>query len=258
MADQRLKTARVSAVCGKGGVGKTSISTLIIKILLEEGAGKILAIDADPAVGLASALGMRPRRTVDDIRGELIDRFENGKAGDRQGMIERLDYEVFDAIEERGDLAFLAIGRPEKEGCYCQVNDFLKEIIESVANNFDYVVIDGEAGIEQVNRRVMERVTHLVLISDASARGINVARTIRSVADSTVSFDSAGIILNRIRDRAEIAAVHLPEEIPFLGWVPESDAVRLCDISGRSMLDLSHDPAMEAVRSCIEKFNIIN
>src|SRR4030042_1176130 len=123
MADKSKKRPKVAAVCGKGGVGKTSIRAYIIKLLLEE----------------------------------------------------------------RGDLAFLAIGRPEKEGCYCQVNDFLREIIESAAKSFDYVVIDGEAGIEQVNRRVMERVTHLILISDASARGINVARTIQSVADKAMS-----------------------------------------------------------------------
>jgi CO dehydrogenase maturation factor len=252
MADGSMKWPKVSAVCGKGGVGKTSISACIIKLLLEERAGKILAIDADPAVGLATALGVQPRTTVDDVRNELIGRVESGKGGDREGMIELLDYEVFDALEERGDLAFLAIGRPEKEGCYCQVNDFLKDIIESVAKNFDYVIIDGEAGIEQVNRRVMERVTHLVLVSDASARGINVARTIRTVAEKTMSFDTTGLILNRIKDKAEMAGLSLPGDIPFLGWVPESDSIRLCDINGQNIFDLQETTVLAAVRRCIE------
>jgi CO dehydrogenase maturation factor len=252
MADTGRKRPRVAAVCGKGGVGKTSISAFIIKLLLEERAGTILAIDADPAIGLATALGVRPRKTVDDIRNDLIGRVESGKGGDREGMIEQLDYEVFDALEERGDLAFLAIGRPEKEGCYCQVNDFLKEIIESVAESFDYVVIDGEAGIEQVNRRVMERVTHLILVSDASARGINVARTIQSVAEKAMTYDSVGLILNRIRNQAEIDGITLPREIPYLGWVPESDSIRTCDISGKSVFDIEEAAALDAVRRCIE------
>jgi CO dehydrogenase maturation factor len=252
MADKTVKRPKVAAVCGKGGVGKTSISAYIIKLLLEDRAGKILAIDADPAIGLATALGIQPHKTVDDIRNELIGRVESGKGGDREGIIEHLDYEVFDALEERGDLAFLAIGRPEKEGCYCQVNDFLKDIIESVTKSFDFVVIDGEAGIEQVNRRVMERVTHLVLVSDASARGINVARTIRSVAEKAMSYDSAGLILNRIRNQAEIDGIKMPEEIPFLGWVPESDSIRMCDINGQSVFDIDETAALAAVRRCIE------
>ncbi|MBN1497082.1 MAG: AAA family ATPase [Spirochaetes bacterium] len=255
MDDGNAGSTKVLAVCGKGGVGKTSISALIIQLLLNERAGKILAIDADPATGLATALGIQPRKTVNDIRNDLIGRVESGAGGDRRGMIEHLDYEVMTALEERGNLAFLAIGRPEKEGCYCQVNDFLKEIIESAARNFSYVVIDGEAGIEQVNRRVMERVTHLILVSDASARGINVAHTIRSVADSAVLYNTVGIILNRIKDRTEIEAVRMPDDIPFLGWVPESDAIRTCDISGGSILDLKDDSALIAVKSCIERLD---
>ena len=81
-----------------------------------------------------------------------------------------------------------AIGRPEKDGCYCQVNHILKDLIASVADNFDYVVIDGEAGIEQVNRRVMEKVTHLLLVSDASRKGINVVQTIKEVSGSAIEY----------------------------------------------------------------------
>ena len=82
--------------------------------------------------------------------------------------------QIFDAVAESRGFAFLAIGRPESAGCYCKVNGYLKEVIGLLAGSFDYVVIDGEAGVEQINRRVMEKVTHLLLITDASRKGTQV------------------------------------------------------------------------------------
>ena len=155
MPDHAGKPATMIAVCGKGGVGKTSISAAMVKILARNRQKRVLAIDADPAVGLASALGITAEKTVDDIRNSLIQRLGQGEAGDRRTVVSRLDYEVFEALIEHENMAFLAIGRPEKEGCYCQVNHILKDIIASVAGHFDYVLIDGEDGIEQFNRRVM-------------------------------------------------------------------------------------------------------
>ena len=178
--DKKQKT-KVFAVCGKGGVGKTSISAMLTRILCEDKSAKILAIDADPAIGLATALGIECRKSVDDVRNQLIEKLEKGDRSNKKDMIEMLDYELFDALEEKENLAFLAIGRPEKDGCYCQVNDLLKDIIKNIIQNFDYVVIDGEAGVEQINRRVLETVTHLLLISDASVKGLNVIKTINEL-----------------------------------------------------------------------------
>ncbi len=243
----------IIAVCGKGGVGKTSLSAMIVRELLRDSDKKVLAIDADPAVGLAPALGVFAGKTVDDVRNDLIRKVESGHAGDKAEMLAMLDYEMFSALEEKQNLAFLAIGRPEKDGCYCQVNHILKEVIGSMAENFDYVVIDGEAGIEQVNRRVMEKVTHLVLVSDASARGLNVARTIKKVSDNAVAHAHAGLVLNRVRGEAELANIRVPEELPLLGWVPDDDVIRMADIAGASLLDIADCPANEALRACLKK-----
>lgn len=242
------------AVCGKGGVGKTSISALVIKILAEKADRRILAIDADPSVGLATALGFSGERTVNDIRNDLINRIEKGESENRQALLTALDYEVMAALEERGNIAFLAIGRPEKEGCYCKVNAMLRDIIESVARNFDYVVIDGEAGIEQVNRRVLATVTHLLLISDASAKGLKVIETIGTVAGQAVHYEKAGLLLNRIRGAGEKNKLFLPPAIPLLGWVPEEDSIRDADIAGRNLMELPLCPAIEAIRAAITGF----
>jgi CO dehydrogenase maturation factor len=245
---------RIIAVCGKGGVGKTSISAGLVRALMKRGSGRVLAIDADPAVGLAGALGVTVVKTVDDIRNKLIDRLESGVREDKRELISLLDYEVFDALVEKNSLAFLAIGRPETEGCYCQVNDILKDIIGSIAGNFDFVVIDGEAGIEQVNRRVMETVTHLVLVSDASARGLNVVKTIKEVSDHTVHYERAGLLLNRIQSEAEKDKIGSLPGLDFLGWVPEDDALRRADIDGTCILEMPGCPALEAVEKSLEGF----
>ncbi|PKL37858.1 MAG: cobyrinic acid a,c-diamide synthase [Spirochaetae bacterium HGW-Spirochaetae-1] len=247
----------IMAVCGKGGVGKTSISASIIRILAEDLNRKVLAIDADPAVGLATALGFTPARTVDEIRNDLISRVEKGQGGDKKELLKQLDYEIFEALTEKGNLAFLAIGRPEKVGCYCQVNDFLKDVIETIAMNFDYVVIDGEAGIEQVNRRVMESVTHLLLVSDASMKGITVIKTIKEVSDSAIAYDEAGLILNRIRGSEEADRLSIPEGIRLIGWVPEDDMIRETDIQGKSIMNMAESPAIRAVRKILLSFNFL-
>jgi len=241
------------AVCGKGGVGKTSISAALVKLLCDRPGAKVLAIDADPAVGLASALGMAPGRTIDDIRTALIKDVRDGSGMDRQELLSRIDYDVFEAIEEKGNLGFLAIGRPETEGCYCRVNSFLKEIINTTAHHFDFVVIDGEAGIEQVNRRVMDAVDFLLLVSDASAKGLNVVSEIQKTAARTVKFKKAALVLNRIRTPEEADAAISRTDLETAGWIPEDDTIRDFDIQGKSILNIPPCPALTAIDKLLDR-----
>lgn len=251
MPDTMNNNNAIIALCGKGGVGKTSLSAAIVKILTDNPAHRVLAIDADPAIGLAGALGMEVTKTVDDIRNDLIRRVENGETGDREEILARLDYEVFSALQEKGNLAFLAIGRPETEGCYCQVNHLLKDIIASMAGNFDYVIIDGEAGVEQVNRRVMEKVSHLVLVADASAKALRVAADIKKVSESVIDYREAALIVNRVRGPEEWERLQLPAGLQCLGWTPEDEEIRACDIEGGCVLELSDNDVIKAAEKCM-------
>ena len=257
MPETQDKKTFVIALCGKGGVGKTSLSATIVKILASESKNKVLAIDADPAVGLATSLGISVNKTVDDIRNELIRRVEDGKTTDKSEMLSMLDYEMFSALEEQENIAFLAIGRPEKEGCYCQVNHILKDLIASIADNFDFVIIDGEAGIEQVNRRVMEKVSHLLLVSDASAKGLNVVQTIKAVSDTAIDYEKAGLIINRLRSQSEYKKLIIPSELDCMGWVPEDETIRSYDIEGKSILEIHDSPVVRAVKNCLSEIGIL-
>lgn len=250
--------AKIIAVAGKGGVGKTSISGAIVKLLTETFPDKrILAIDADPAVGLSTALGIDVKMTIDDIRKEFVNEVENGKV---RAAIETLGdarFKMFDTLVETDKFAFIAVGRPESAGCYCKINAYLKEVISVLSADFDYVVIDGEAGIEQINRRVMERVTHLILITDPSKKGCGVISTVKEVADSLVMYEKIGAIVNRIPDESVIPLINTGD-IPVLSYIMSDKNLAAFDIEGKNVLELSGDsPIVCGVRRALEKLEII-
>ena len=246
--------AKIIAVAGKGGVGKTSVSAAMLRLLTERHPdAKILAIDADPAVGLSTALGVEVEETLDDIRKSLAN---SATKTNPDELIAEARFRLFESMVETRGFAFLAIGRPETAGCYCTVNGYLKEVISLLAGDFDYVVIDGEAGIEQINRRVMEKVTHLLLITDQSRKGYQVVETIKRVADELVMYDQCGVIINRATRPELVSDPDLAgaEVLAVIG----ADAQQLQnDVRGRSVFELSGDsPVMRGARQAILKLDL--
>ena len=250
--------AKIITVAGKGGVGKTSISASIVRLLVEKYPDKrILAIDADPAVGLSVALGVDVKLTLDDIRMNIVDSVENGDTKEALELLSEARFRIFDALVEMPGFAFLAIGRPESSGCYCKVNSYLKEVIGILANSFDYVVIDGEAGIEQIQRRVMEKVTHLLLITDQSKKGEQVLETIKGVADELISYDKIGVIVNRMTNPELKDLVNVPG-VEVLAYIPADSGFAANDIKGKSVLELPADSVMlKGVKEALQKIEIL-
>ena len=248
----------VLAFCGKGGVGKTSISALSVRLLHEAYPNKkILAIDADPAIGLATALGVNSSSTVDDIRKLFIEHAENGENKAALEVLSEAKYQISDALVTIDNISFLAIGRPEASGCYCKVNAYLKEVINLLANNFDYVVIDGEAGIEQVNRRVMEKVTHLILVSDASKKGIDVCKTIKKVANSLAMSESDNLILNRVNKDIDINAVAL-DSLNLISVINDDPKMMLLDVKGESIFSLdANTNILKGTKAALTKLGLL-
>lgn len=252
------RTPKIIAVAGKGGVGKTSLAAVIVKqLVLAYPDKKILAIDADPAVGLSTALGIEVETTIDDIRKEVVAAAEDGDTKTAVELLGEARYRIYDAIVEEDGYAFIAIGRPETAGCYCKINSYLKEVIKMLSGNFDYVVIDGEAGIEQINRRVMEKVTHLLLITDSSKKGTQVIQTIRKVADELVMYEKMGAIVNRIPDMSVRDYIDTGD-IPVLSYIMQDSALAACDLKGESVFYLPKDASiMEGAKKALQEIGIL-
>ena len=251
------RNPKILAVAGKGGVGKTSLSAAFVRLLTETHPdARILAIDADPAVGLSTALGVEVRQTLDDIRKQIVSSVEDGEPREAIELLSEARYRIFDTMVEQQKFSFLAIGRPETAGCYCKVNAYLKEIINLLAGDFDYVVIDGEAGVEQINRRVMEKVTHLLLITDASRKGTQVIQTVKKVADELVMYDQVGAIVNRLPSR-EVIPLLDTGDIPVLSCIENDAALADFDIRGENVFYLPEETnIVRGVKEALEKLSV--
>ncbi len=231
---------KIIALTGKGGVGKTSLSAAIVRILTENYPNsKILAFDAVPAVELSVALGVRPELTLDEIRKKVAEDV-TGKLKDTQDILAEAKFQLYETMVEKNGFAFLAIGRPEAAGCYCAINTYLRKVIEMLVDDFDYVVIDGEAGIEQINRRVLEKVTHLVCVSDQSRKGLQIIETIKKVADELVMYDKIGLIVNRAPLPDKLTEKEIGG-VPVVAVIEPDNAMTENDIEGRSVFELPKD-----------------
>jgi CO dehydrogenase maturation factor len=246
----------ILAVCGKGGVGKTTISAIAAQALHGDGLPGFLVVDGDPSGGLGLALGLKAEKSLNDVRKEIIAEIKAGERSER-GVAVSMDYLLAEALSEKGNLAFLSIGRPEDEGCYCRVNSFLKEAIEGLAGEFANTVIDAEAGIEQVNRKVLSGIDFILLVSDTSGKGIQVAETIEKVARQMGSKGKAGLVVNRVRDEREVATARERTSLDVIGWIPEDDTVRAFDEEMKPFFGLPDCAARESVRKALEAAGLV-
>ncbi len=249
---------RLVSVCGKGGTGKTVITAMMARALVESGrAGKLLIIDADPALGQLSALGAKVDRTMGQVREEIIRTARKGNRDEKAELADRLDYMVFEALSEMDDFALLAMGRTETLGCYCPVNSLLRQAIETLSESFDTILIDGEAGLEQINRQVTRRLDTLMIISDPTSRGIQTAAVIKNMVDreKVIECKKMGIVFNRVLGNEQLlkeSAAKIGVEI--LGLVPQDEQIAANDLIGRPISELPADSVgQSAARRIVEE-----
>ncbi|MDR1946686.1 MAG: AAA family ATPase [Desulfovibrio sp.] len=242
-----MNKVKTIAVTGKGGTGKTMIATLLIKMLAER-FPKVLAIDADSAMSLPYTLGLPAEKTVSDLRKDVV-----GPGQLKKEMADRPSHAVMSRLLTHGKgFDLLVMGRPEEPGCFCAVNELLRYGIDSLIDSYDIVVIDGEAGPEQLNRRVLKSIDVLLVVADMSARSLETAAGIIQVAraqDGDIRVKKARLVLNRVRDdRPEQAALE-KTGLETAGCIPEDRTLNDYDRAGRSLLELPDDsPVPVAVR----------
>ena len=242
---------KLVAICGKGGAGKTTISAIIARLLYKDWRYRALFVDADPAGGLCTAIKISVKSSIEEVRRATASEIK--KATNKRDLLLSVDYFLMEAITEVENLAFLWIGRPLDKGCYCKVNSLLKDALGFLANKFPLVIIDAEAGIEQINRNVMERVEHLIIISDCSVKGLTVAEAIAETAKRVSGINSCSLLFNRVSEE-EVEAIKTRTTIPIIGWTPEDKTVQQFDMNQISFLDFpSSAPICGAVGSVLNK-----
>jgi CO dehydrogenase maturation factor len=261
------------ALAGKGGTGKTTITAFIIRYLLEERSGAILAIDADPASNLDMVLGMEADQTVGDIREDMLGLAQSSGAlaGSMPGGMskqEYLDYQVQMALTEGERVDLLVMGRPEGPGCYCAANQMLRVIVDRLGKQYDYVVIDNEAGMEHLSRRTTRDVDVLLLVTDPTQRGLITAQRMRDMVPGLdIGVGHVYLLVNRLRANGsggtEEPGSAKMEELPrplaeaitragleLIGTVPEDPAMAEFEFTGRPLVEL---PAEAAVYRAVHR-----
>ncbi|MBI2831605.1 MAG: AAA family ATPase [Chloroflexi bacterium] len=228
------------AVAGKGGTGKTSITSLIIRYLKKNGQVPILAVDADANANLGDSLGLPVKQTV----GRILNEFQGEKLKIPQGMTKEayLQYKLNEAIVESPGLDLVTMGRGEGPECYCYPNVVLRKLIDDLSGNYPYVVMDNEAGMEHLSRRTTQNIDEMLLISDHSVKGVRtVARIKELVTELRLNVKRQSVIVNFVPSELNPNVI---DEMNKLGiqpaaTVPMDEEVRNCDLERRPLLDIS-------------------
>jgi CO dehydrogenase maturation factor len=247
------------AVSGKGGVGKTTFSSLLARTLSDQGK-KVLAIDADPDANLAAALGIADADKVTPIAEmkELIFERTGAQPGTIGGFFKlnpKVD-DIPDTLSVKLDnIKLMRLGSVKKggAGCLCPESTLLKALVTHVVLGRDEVVImDMEAGIEHLGRATAQAVDKLIVVVEPGRRSIDTAEHIKRLA-SEIRLNQIAVVGNKIRGPKdeEFLRKHL-QGFEFLGFLPYDDALIEADLSGESPYDTASS-AKQVVAGIIEK-----
>lgn len=248
--------ATTIAIAGKGGTGKTTLAALLIKFLKMERKGYILAIDGDPSSNLNLALGLELKETVGGIREEALQEVQAG-GGSTRGISKHdwFEYRINQALVESPRLDLIAMGRPEGPGCYCAANNIIRAVIDHLGDEYDWVVIDNEAGMEHISRQTTRHIDYLFVISDPTLRGLAAAHGIkelvRELSPHGTRVSRIFFVVNRVNGDLPEAFRRKAEEMGLepLFALPADPAIGEFDMLGRPIIEIGEEsPIYQAVR----------
>ncbi len=237
--------AYVIGFAGKGGTGKTTISALTVRYLIEKKKKAVLAVDADSNSCLHEALGVEIHATIGKLREESLAAVRSG--GERPGgmsMEQLFDYQVQQSIIEASGFDLMVMGRPEGPGCYCAANNIIRKYTDILSEKYPYVVIDNEAGMEHLSRRTTHSVDLLLVISDPTQKGVKTANRINSLVDELgLDVKERRFIINRVSDdnfdKLKKSIPDLPDDKTYN--IPDDENIFHLDLEGKPVFDLPPD-----------------
>jgi CO dehydrogenase maturation factor len=257
-----MRERLVISVSGKGGVGKTTTTALLTRIITEQTKRSLLVVDADPVLNLPRALGVEVPDTVGSIATRLRKSIDDGAISGAVTKQDVLEGEIFEALIEGEQFDFLAMGRTEGEGCYCFVNRLLTQILDRLSQNYEITLLDMSAGLEHLSRRTNRNVDILIIVVDASRAAYEAALRIRDLAKEVhIEFKKIVVIGNRflagmeddLRSRLE------EENLQLIGMIPTDDDLSMANYQGTPLTDLPSDsPAVVAVETIAERLGLLS
>ena len=243
------------AVAGKGGTGKTSITSLVIRYLLKNDLGTILAVDADPNSNLAENLGLEVRQTVGRILNELQGEKLNIPPGTTKEAY--LEYQLNMAITESKGLDLVTMGRGEGADCYCYPNTVIRKLIDEWSKNYSYVVMDNEAGMEHLSRRTTQNIDELLLVSDHSVKGLRAVARIRDlIKELKLIVKRESVIINLVPGKVDPLLVREMERLGITpaAIIPADEELKRYDLEQKPLFSLPDTArAVTAVNGLMDK-----
>lgn len=240
-------------MAGKGGSGKTTLAGLLIKYLVREGKTPVLAVDADSNANLNEVLGLEVGETLGDAREEM-------KKGVATGMTKDvfIEMKLEQSVVEAKNFDLVVMGRPEGAGCYCAANTLLTQSLDRLIDNYAYMVIDNEAGMEHISRLTTSNIDLLLIVSDASRRGIlSAARILELTNELGLQINRKAFIVNQVKEGLVETIKNMVHEYPLdlIGIIPEDIQVHDFDLAGRPTIEL--DEGSKALQAAFDIFDKI-
>lgn len=253
----------IIAVAGKGGVGKTTLTGLLIQYLCESGKKPVLAVDADANANLNEVLGVGIECTLGELREEIERAGVDSRYQIPVGMTKQayLETRLADAITEEDDYDLMVMGRTQGQGCYCFVNGLVQTQIQKLQSNYPYVVVDNEAGMEHISRGLIPTMEIAILVSDCSRRGVQAAGRIAALMkELNFKPKTVGLIVNRAPEgKLDAGTMEEVEKqgLTLLGVVPQDQDVYQYDCDGKPIVRLPKDsPVRRALHDIVQKLGL--
>lgn len=247
------------AITGKGGTGKTTLAAALVTGLIRQGHTPVLAVDADPNACLDQVLGVQTRQTVGRIREEC----REYSAANTSGIAKRhlVELKINAGLVEADGFDLIAMGRPEGPGCYCYANNLFRDVIGELARNYPFCVIDNEAGLENLSRRLYQRIDLLIIVGDPSQRGLQTIRRLHALAkEMDIAYERLAVAVNLLRPDSQgvdISAVVDAVQADEILRLPYDNALAAAGEDGRRIQDLPmNNPVLSEVAGFLQRVKL--
>jgi len=228
------------ALAGKGGTGKTTMAGLLVKYLVENNKTPILAVDADCNANFNEVLGLKIKDTLGNAREEM-------KKGIVPGGMTKdifMEMKLEESLVEAPGFDLIVMGQPEGAGCYCAANTLLAGFMDRLADNYPFVVMDNEAGMEHISRLTTKNVNILLIVTDPSRRGLQAAVRIDDLARKlNIGVGKSYLVINQVKEPPSPKALEMIKEggLELAGTVPEDRTIYDFDFDGRPTIEMPDD-----------------